>query len=59
MQNGTVKPDDCVMLNITGGGEKRMKSEKPIWNLKPSKIYPLAPDPDRVVKEAEELFATI
>ena len=59
VQNGTVKPDDCVMLNITGGGEKRMKSEKPIWNLKPSKIYPLAPDPDRVVKEAEELFAAI
>ncbi|MDE7101415.1 MAG: pyridoxal-phosphate dependent enzyme, partial [Bacteroidales bacterium] len=59
VQNGTVKPDDCVMLNITGGGEKRMKSEKPIWNLKPSNIYPLAPDPDRVVKEAEELFATI
>lgn len=59
VQNGTVKPDDCVMLNITGGGEKRMKAEKQIWNLKPSKIYPLAPDPDRVVKEAEELFVAI
>ena len=59
VQNGTVKPDDCVMLNITGGGEKRMKSDKQVWNLQPSKIYPLAPDPDRVVKEAEDLFATI
>lgn len=59
VQNGTVKPDDCIMLNITGGGEKRKKAEKQVWNLQPSKIYPLAPDPDCVIKETEDLFATL
>ena len=37
--NGTVKADDVVMLNITGGGESRFLAEHKIFNLKPSHIF--------------------
>ena len=39
IKNGTVKPDDVVMLNITGGGEKRFHAEHELYYLKPSHIF--------------------
>ena len=36
---GVVKPDDVVMLNITGGGERRFHAEHEIHYLKPSHIF--------------------
>ena len=36
---GTVKPDNVVMLNITGGGEKRFHTEHELHYLKPNHIF--------------------
>ena len=36
---GVVKADDVVMLNITGGGEKRFQAEHEICYLKPDYIF--------------------
>lgn len=39
VENKMVGTDDVVMLNITGGGEKRCKSEHDIYELKPDHIF--------------------
>lgn len=36
-----VKPDDIIMLNITGGGEKHFKETHEIHHLEPSHIFPI------------------
>ena len=36
-----VKPDDLVMLNITGGGEKHFMETHTIHRLEPSHIFPI------------------
>lgn len=35
IEKGTIKKDDFIALNITGGGEKRVKAENDIFYLKP------------------------
>lgn len=57
VQNGTVKPQDTVMLNITGGGEKLYKQNRQPWMLKPQLVFPLDPDPDVVLDKVSALFA--
>ena len=39
VERGMVKADDVVMLNITGGGEKRFHAEHEIHYLQPSHIF--------------------
>ena len=36
-----VQPDDVIMLNITGGGEKHFKETHKIHHLEPSHIFPI------------------
>ncbi|MCM1041527.1 MAG: cysteate synthase [Bacteroides sp.] len=57
VQNGTVRPEDVVMLNITGGGEKRLQQDKQLWMLKPNLVFPLDPDPQEVLDKVSALFA--
>ncbi|MDD4108187.1 MAG: cysteate synthase [Prolixibacteraceae bacterium] len=45
-----------IMLNITGGGEKRFKANKEMYYLKPDLIFDFEPDPDTVRGEVEKLF---
>ena len=54
---GKIAKDACVMLNITGGGEQRFKSDKEVWHLQPSEVFPLNPDKDEVIAKVEMLFA--
>ncbi len=56
VKKGTVKKQDVVMLNITGGGEKRFKAGKPLHYLKPSIVFPFHPDEQEVLRQTEELF---
>lgn len=56
VEAGEIKRDDCVMLNITGGGEERATQNKELWYLKPSKVFSLTPDVDEVVSYVETLF---
>ncbi len=54
---GRIAKGATVMLNITGGGEKRFKAGRELWHLKPSHVFPLDPDPDEVVEKVGALFA--
>jgi cysteate synthase len=56
-KNGRVKPGDLIMLNITGGGEARFKSENELFYLKPQIIFDMNPDAEEVKKLVDELFA--
>ena len=56
VEAGEIKKDDCVMLNITGGGEERATMNKELWYLNPSKVFSLTPDVDEVVSYVETLF---
>ena len=53
--NGTVKPDDVVMLNITGGGEKRFHAEHDIHYLKPNHIFNIDFTKDEVERVVSEM----
>ncbi len=54
--DGKIEKDACVMLNITGGGENRMRQEHKIWNLEPSHVFSLTPDVEDVIQKVEALF---
>lgn len=56
VEAGQIDPEKTVMLNITGGGEKRFKMGKMLHYLKPSIIFPLDPDPEDVVSRTVALF---
>jgi cysteate synthase len=56
VKDGTVKKDDLIMLNITGGGEERFKSEKELHYLKPSMVFEINPDEEEVKERLRELF---
>lgn len=53
VKKGMVKPDDVVMLNITGGGEKRFHAEHEIHYLKPDHIFKI----DFTKEEVERVLA--
>lgn len=53
---GRIDPKACIMLNITGGGERLAQSGKELWYLKPSIVFPLEPWEDEVIKGVESLF---
>ena len=56
VKTGLVKKDDCIMLNITGGGEERFKSDKEITYLKPSYVFDINPSQDLVKEVMDKLF---
>lgn len=56
VKNGLVKKDDIIMLNITGGGEKRFQKGKELWYLQPSITFPIDPDPAFVLESVHALF---
>ena len=51
-----VKSDDIVMLNITGGGEKRFMETHEIHYLKPSHIFPIGFTKADVSKVLDDLL---
>jgi len=56
IKDGVVKKDDLIMLNITGGGEERLKQEKELFYLKPSLVFSMNPDRDEVADRIAGLF---
>ena len=54
--NGKVKSDSIIMLNITGGGIEKFKSEHKVTYLKPQLVFPLNPDPQSVYEKVKMLF---
>ncbi|RXQ95741.1 cysteate synthase [Ancylomarina salipaludis] len=55
-QEGKLDKDACIMLNITGGGEERIKREKEVIYLKPSHVFDIDPDMETVREVLEKLF---
>jgi len=53
IEKGAVKPNDVVMLNITGGGERRFQTEHEIYYLKPDHIFRI----DFTKEEVERVLA--
>lgn len=59
VKDGSIEKDSIIMLNITGGGEAKLKSEigSDIHYLKPSLVFDIDPEPSDVHKKLSELFA--
>ncbi len=56
VQQGKVPKDSVIMLNITGGGEKRFRKEHELFYLQPSEIFPVDIDPREISKKICQLF---
>ena len=56
VKQGTVKKDDVIMLNITGGGEEKFKNENDLFYLKPEIICDINPNEDEVKTKIKALF---
>ncbi len=53
---GKVDKTKIVMLNITGGGERKAKEGKELWYLKPTHLFSLTPDESDVIAKVEAMF---
>ena len=53
---GKVDKEKIVMLNITGGGERKAKEGKELWYLKPTHLFSLTPDESDVIAKVEAMF---
>ncbi len=58
-RNNQIDKNAIVMLNITGGGEKKFKAEKDLFYLKPDLVFNMNPNPKEVQTKVEELFDDI
>ncbi len=56
VKNGTIKSDSLVMLNITGGGEEKLKAEKELHYLKPILVFDMNPDSKEIQEKVAALF---
>ena len=56
VRDGRIAPEEYVMLNVTGGGEKRFMEGKELFFLKPSHVFDIDPDPKEVAEKVEALF---
>jgi cysteate synthase len=56
VNEGKIKNDATIMLNITGGGIEKFKRENKINYLEPSLVFPLNPDPKSVFEKIKLLF---
>lgn len=57
VKEGLVKSDDLIMLNITGGGEKKFKENSELHYLKPNLVFDIDPDENEVKEKVSALFA--
>ncbi|MBR6831675.1 MAG: cysteate synthase [Tidjanibacter sp.] len=57
VNDGLVDKSKTVMLNITGCGERRIKSEKEMWMLQPNIVFPIDTPEREVIEKVEALFA--
>ncbi|MBE6336991.1 MAG: cysteate synthase [Lentimicrobiaceae bacterium] len=48
VEGNLVGKDDVIMLNITGGGEKRFKENKDLFYLKPEKVFDVDTDKEEI-----------
>lgn len=56
-KNGSLDKEAVIMLNITGGGEERFKSEKVLHYLQPDLVFDINPDFEKVKTDLQKLFS--
>lgn len=56
VKNNEIDKDAVIMLNITGGGEERFKTDRDLFYLKPVLVFDINPDEAEVRKALKELF---
>lgn len=56
VESGKIDRSATIMLNVTGGGEKRATEGKNLWHLKPSLVFNLDPNEAEVIEKVEALF---
>ena len=56
-KNGTIKKDDLVMLNITGGGEKKFSAEHRLYYLNPQIVFDIDTEPDVIKNKIVSIFS--
>lgn len=56
VENKQVEKDAVIMLNITGGGEKRFKENKDIFYLKPTHVFDVDASKDEIKEFVKKMF---
>jgi cysteate synthase len=56
VKNKTIDQSKIIMLNITGGGEKRFQQSHPLYYLKPDHIFEMNPNEIKALETANGLF---
>ena len=56
VESGKVKKDETIMLNITGGGEKRFKGEHNWVNVQPHLVMDASTPAQEVIAAVDKLF---
>ena len=56
LRENRIPRDAIIMLNITGGGEKRFKKDKELHYLQPSLVFDINPEPEEVKRKLRTLF---
>lgn len=55
-EKGDIKPDDVVMLNITGGGEEMFARSHELHYLEPSIVFKKDAPDEEIISSVEKLF---
>lgn len=56
VQTNSIEKDALIMLNITGGGEEKFKSEHRLFYLQPELVFDIDPDTETVKEKIQLLF---
>lgn len=56
VSEGRIPKKDTVMLNVTGCGERRFRSEREMWMLEPSEVFQLGTPDSEIIARTEALF---
>ena len=56
VRDGLVQKESLIMLNITGGGEKRFAAENELYYLEPDLVFDIDPNPEEVKKKIQNLW---
>lgn len=54
--NNLIRNDACIMLNITGGGEEKFKTEKELFFLKPDIVFEVGDTNEKITALVSRLF---
>lgn len=54
--NNLIRNDACIMLNITGGGEEKFRTEKELFFLKPDIVFEVGDTNEKITALVSRLF---